>query len=354
MICPWPYYGGKRRLASQIWQRLGDPTVYVEPFAGSLAVLLHRETPCSREIVADTNGFICNFFRALRADPLQVAWWADYPTVHQDLTARHHWLLSWIEKDSGRITEDADYYDAKTAGWWAWGLSNWIGGEWCAPEYEKPREKRPLSGTKRGGVGCSIQRIDYPDDKRPYVNDKGSGRGSSIQRDSVPHVKLSIGGQGVQAQRVAYPLDGMPNGTRLLDWFYALAQRLARVVVLNRSWESAVTPTLMQHTPAGPKPMCAVFLDPPYLTGERKKGMYQSDKDDDPDKAARDSYEWAVEHGGRYRIAYCAHADDFPLPAGWEEITETLGGIRVKERRHRRDAVYFSPACEGTNQMTLF
>lgn len=40
---PFPYFGGKSRIADVIWQRLGDVANYVEPFAGSLAVLLQRE-----------------------------------------------------------------------------------------------------------------------------------------------------------------------------------------------------------------------------------------------------------------------------------------------------------------------
>ena len=95
MIAPFPYFGGKGRPTAARLARLGDASVYVEPFAGSLAVLLHRAVACPREIVCDTNGFIANFWRALRADPLGVAWWADYPTIHHDLMARHRWLLAW-------------------------------------------------------------------------------------------------------------------------------------------------------------------------------------------------------------------------------------------------------------------
>lgn len=39
---PFPYFGGKRRVADAVWARLGDAPNYVEPFAGSAAVLLAR------------------------------------------------------------------------------------------------------------------------------------------------------------------------------------------------------------------------------------------------------------------------------------------------------------------------
>ena len=39
---PFPYFGGKSRIAHLVWERFGDVPNYVEPFAGSLAVLLGR------------------------------------------------------------------------------------------------------------------------------------------------------------------------------------------------------------------------------------------------------------------------------------------------------------------------
>lgn len=40
---PFPWYGGKRRVAKDVWLLLGDVSRYVEPFAGSLGVLLGRD-----------------------------------------------------------------------------------------------------------------------------------------------------------------------------------------------------------------------------------------------------------------------------------------------------------------------
>ena len=120
LIAPFPYFGGKRRAAPDVWAAFGDPDVYVEPFAGSLAVLLHRDDPVSHEIVTDTNGHIVNFWRALRTDPEQVAYWADYPTYHHDLTARHRWLVATQGERAELLRSDPDYCDVKAAGWWVW------------------------------------------------------------------------------------------------------------------------------------------------------------------------------------------------------------------------------------------
>ena len=131
---PFPFYGGKSKIAPLVWERLGNPTVYVEPFAGSLACLLARPTGGGpREIVCDLDGGIANFWRAVEADAEEVAAWADYPTNHHDLTARHKWLKAWFAENSWRLSEDPHFYDAKVAGWWVWGISLWIGGGWCSP-----------------------------------------------------------------------------------------------------------------------------------------------------------------------------------------------------------------------------
>ena len=65
-------------------------------------------------------------------------------------------------------------------------------------------------------------------------------------------------------------------------------------MVLNRSWESAVTPSLLQQTPSAPKPPVGIFLDPPYLTHDRDATLYQGD--DQADDVARAALAWAVEH----------------------------------------------------------
>ena len=154
---PFPFFGSKRRLAPIIWERLGNPTVYVEPFAGSLACLLARPGGAGqREIVCDLDGGIANFWRAVEDDPEAVAYWADHPTLHQDLTARHRWLKSWLAQHAEALSLDPHYYDAKVAGWWVWGISLWIGGGWCSVD----TDQRPM-----------VDRIGNPPNglTKPYV-----------------------------------------------------------------------------------------------------------------------------------------------------------------------------------------
>lgn len=68
---PFPYYGGKVRLAPWIASLLPDHRVYVEPFAGSCAVLLAKR-PAAHEIANDLDGAVVTFFRVLRDQPAEL------------------------------------------------------------------------------------------------------------------------------------------------------------------------------------------------------------------------------------------------------------------------------------------
>ncbi|OZE01637.1 hypothetical protein CH249_09305 [Rhodococcus sp. 05-2255-3B1] len=65
---PFAYYGGKTRLAPAIAAALPEHTQYVEPYAGSLAVLFAK-TPARLETVNDLDGDIVHFWRVLRERP---------------------------------------------------------------------------------------------------------------------------------------------------------------------------------------------------------------------------------------------------------------------------------------------
>lgn len=65
---PFAYYGGKTTLATKIAELLPTHDHYVEPFAGSLAVLLAKE-PSRAETVNDLDGDLVNFWKVLRDQP---------------------------------------------------------------------------------------------------------------------------------------------------------------------------------------------------------------------------------------------------------------------------------------------
>lgn len=214
---PFPYFGGKSRIAHEVWARFGDVPNYVEPFAGSLAVLLARPTLPRNETVNDIDCFLTNFWRALRNDPDGVAKWADYPVSEIDLHARHRWLVD--QKDFiEAMRSDPDYYDVKIAGWWVWGICAWIGKGWCGNSQSKQ-----LPSISRGGRG--MHRI------------------------------------------------GIDN---LYNYFAALSARLRRVCVCCGDWMR-----VCGYTPTTHIGTTAVFLDPPYgKDSGRNDGGYAFEADD--------------------------------------------------------------------------
>ena len=69
---PMAYYGGKTRLAAKIAALLPAHEHYIEPFAGSLAVLLAKK-PSRMETVNDLDGLLMTFWRVLRDKPGELA-----------------------------------------------------------------------------------------------------------------------------------------------------------------------------------------------------------------------------------------------------------------------------------------
>jgi hypothetical protein len=131
---PFIWFGGKRRVAPLVWAALGDVDNYVEPFAGSLAVLLGRPAKHRgrAETVNDADYHLSNFWRALAMDPEAVAVHADWPVNEADLFARHLWLVNEGRSRIAALESDPEFYDAKVAGWWVWGINAWIGSGWCS------------------------------------------------------------------------------------------------------------------------------------------------------------------------------------------------------------------------------
>lgn len=69
---PFPYVGGKSRIAARVWQELGNPYSFLDPFMGSNAMLLARPDAAGprREIVGDLNWRNAGMKSTARRDEL--------------------------------------------------------------------------------------------------------------------------------------------------------------------------------------------------------------------------------------------------------------------------------------------
>lgn len=243
---PFPYHGSKSRWTKVVWSKFGNVDRYIEPFAGSLAMLLSVPAGDRVEIVADTNCYIANFWRSVKFEPDSVALFSANPSITCDLISKNKYISEWVQSSKDKLFEDPYFYDAEIAGWWCWGIANWIGF--------------------RYGLEFS---------------------------NKVQHVRRRDDGQGVMAQRKG--LRGV-NGTRddyvesLKSMFWALQDRLLNVYIINRDWKCCTTRSALPNDVKN----IGIFLDPPYITDSRSK-LYQSDLEGSSNDVARESYDWAVD-----------------------------------------------------------
>lgn len=303
---PFPWFGGKSRAAKLIWSRLGDVPNYVEPFAGSLAVLMRRPTEPGNEIVNDLNCYVANAWRATKMAPKEVAGFCDWPVNEADLHARHRWLRQQSEFRA-RMENEPEFYDAKIAGWWIWGLSCWIGNGFCS------LEKNLTKGI-------------------PYLGSGGGGQGVSRK---VPWLRL--GGGGVQN----FEEREQEQCENLVAWFDALANRLRFTKVVCGDWTRVLTKAATYG-----QGLTGVLLDPPYDTdghydvyGDLSRGV------------AGPVREWAIANGNNplLRIALCGYEGEHKMPTDWDCVPWKANGgyasAAGNTENAARERIWFSPAC---------
>lgn len=342
MKAPFIWFGGKRRVAAQVWAALGDVDNYVEPFAGSLAVLLERPSwhTGRTETVNDADMYLANFWRAVQLDPEAVAFYADWPVNEADLFARHLWLVNEgrTQMQSG-LEADPEWFDARIAGWWVWGINSWIGAGWCSG-------RGPWTAGDAGqGVNRSLPHLGDGrgvNRKRPHLGDAGQW----VNRSG----DMTSGGQGAPVNVWEQSLIG-EGETPLYGYMRALAQRLRRVRVCCGDWSRIVTPgALTQGNTIG------VFLDPPY-SDVRTADLYAVD-----DLAvAHDVARWCRENerNPRYRIVLCGYEGEHDMP-GWQKISysaqaayQTSAGGGVNAENRHKERLWLSPLCLTGRQQAL-
>ena len=329
---PFPWFGGKSRVADLVWSRFGAVKNYVEPFFGSGAVLLGRPQPFTgSETVNDLDGFVANFWRAVRYDPDVTAAYADENVNENDLHARHVWLLSVRDNLRSRLEADPEYCDPKIAGWWVWGLCCWIGSGWCSG-----RGPWSVVGDMlvRSNAGQGVNR------QLPHLGNAGRG----VNR-KLPH--LGNAGRGVN-RKLPHLGDagrGVNRQVQIAEWFETLSRRFDRVRVCSGDWSRVCGPSVTHR-----HGLTGIFLDPPYSDSAGRKSDLYSQDSASVSHAVRD---WAVKHGQRndMRIALCGYDGEHDMPTSWECVEwKAAGGYGSQAQNQAREnstkeRVWFSPAC---------
>ena len=306
LAAPFPYFGGKANACELVWSLFGAVDNYVEPFAGSAAMLLGAPDGKRVETINDADGFVANFWRAVSRDADAVAEHADWPCNEVDLFARHSWLVRHCDEILRGLHGDPDWYDARAAGWWCWGSCNWIGSGWCS------------------GTGPWVHDGETLVDSRklPHLS---AGQGINRQ---LPH--LGNAGQGARSEYI-------------YEWFDLLQDRMRDVRVTCGDWSRVVKDSVTtRHGLTG------LFLDPPYTKGAMDYSA--GGVGGDLATAVRD---WCAAHGQDkgLRIVLCGHAGehDALLSHGWvtHQWTARKGYALTDEavENSASETVWASPHC---------
>lgn len=293
MRSPYPYFGSKKKVVKEVWKRFGEIENFIEPFFGSGAVLLANPKIPKMETLNDADAFIPNFWRAVIHDPDTVIKYADQPVMESDLHARHRWVLSEeAEEFRKKVNTDPNYFDAKVAGWWVYGMNSCIG----------------ITFGKKRGLHC-----------KPFLNMTG-------QNITNPHEDTKA-------------------------WIYALKERLKNVRVCCGGWERVCTPPVtFKNKSLTKNGIVGVFLDPPYLVEKRHDKLYRVETN-----VFDDVCKWAINNADnpKMRIAVCGFEGDYDFPKDWVQYNwQTNGGFssfakheKQGKENSKREMIWFSKNC---------
>lgn len=119
---PIPYYGSKQRLAPWIASLLPSHRVYVEPFAGSAAVLFAK-TPSPVEVINDVDGNVVTFFQVLRDREQELA-----RALRLTPYARAEYLAADLDtQDIGEVERARRFFVRATQSFNGAGTGRWAG-----------------------------------------------------------------------------------------------------------------------------------------------------------------------------------------------------------------------------------
>jgi len=291
MKAPFPYFGGKSKVADEVWRRFGQPKRYIEPFCGSAAVMLQRPggapSGARDEVINDLDGFITNFYRTVKQQPDELVALMDYTVSELDLHARLDWLQG-VEHDlTENLRADPHYCHTKAAAWWCWGACQWIGSGW--PESESKQMPR----------------------------------------------LASIGGRGIKS------LDFR------MEELHSISDRLDRVKIICGDWDRCLGNCALNDARSS-KNQTAIFFDPPYPDEKRNADLYSKDSMEVGYKVEK----WCKQNQNdpTLRIAICGHDGTHELPE-WDKYEWKAPG---NYENADREVVWFSPQCRNDVQKSIF
>lgn len=189
-----------------------------------------------------------------------------------------------------------DWFDARVAGWWVWGINSWIGSGWCAGGPwtllgDGDQASSPL-GTPGGASTASAT-----------LGDAGQGINRKLP-SGTPGGAHHPRATSLRWIRCARRQLGQPLAPTcpMYGYLMALADRLRKVRVCCGDWSRVVTNGALNYGAT-----VGVFLDPPYL-GDVRADLYATRRPHDRPRVR----DWCLANGDnpRYRIVLAGYSDE--------------------------------------------
>lgn len=291
---PYMYTGGKKGIAYFVWQLLGDPGVYVEPFFGGGSVLLNRpkfDKYYSEEYVSDLDGMIINFWRTVKMDRHGLLKELERPLSEIELQAMFR-LANRTATLVDSLEDDDKYYSVRAAAAFVYTMCAALPFNWS-------NKRVTLEYGDIPGMLRSSLRV--PGEMEKYID-------KLFER--IRYVRM-----------------------HRCDWLVLLS----RVESRYKKKEGTII---------------GVYLDPPYGSSDRKSGLYRKDSK----RVEKGVVEWCESHGKdrRWRIVLSTYGEyDSLLNDGWTRYVwrrdrrveyEVKSGDDVV-RRQTYEYIYASPGC---------
>lgn len=231
-------------MAHTIWERFGTVRNLVEPFAGSLAVLLARAEPIEGvETIGDLDGHIVNVWRSLKHGPRQVAFHLMDPPNSIDMAARRAALQLDLSQN---LHSDPEWCHPTMAGYWIYCQSCFMMSDLTDKGQCTPRLWRNGMGVVKYRDDDELMeylqalstrlryvRICFGDWKRTVSSASIEGHGTTAVFLDPPY--------GVEKRHDCYAKDDRSVSTEVREW--ALAHEDLRVCLAGYDGEHEMPST---------------------------------------------------------------------------------------------------------------
>lgn len=287
------YYGGKSKVAKDVWDRFGKVNYYFEPFFGSGAMLWGCPYPLDSIIINDWDGYICNFWRAVKNDPKGVLKATNIISHELEKVSLFNHLGIIRNEFWEKIRTDYFFYDVEVAGQWWW-------------------------------LHCmTIGEIAFGEE-----NDRNKGR--------------------LKIEKGKSPQDRIKN---LNEIYHFLSSSKVRITC--RDWKEMFPKNGLNSW--GRIGEFGVFLDPPYSEkANRADKLYSVESKNLHDEVLE--FCLGNSKFPKVRIAVCGYKEEYQelLKEGWNQMawkghggySRIMGEEKQGMKNRFKEVIYFSPSCK--------